>query len=114
LATLWALPKSRGSRRAERILRRATALSESPLESLTKLQLERLGFRVRQQVRVPGRHGEELRIDIELVGYDTFVETDGLVKYRDEQLRGGRSAEDVLIEEKLREDWVRGTTRCSL
>lgn len=103
-------PRGNGSLRARRVLGFASALAESPLESLTRLQLARLGFEVREQVSVPAPGGAEYRIDFELAGHKTFLEADGRIKYTDERMRGDRSLDELLIDEKHREDWVRGTT----
>lgn len=110
LRRLESLPHGNGSRRARRVLEFASPLADSPLESLARLQLARLGFEVREQVRVPSPDGREYRVDFELVGYGTFLEVDGRVKYTDERMRGGRELDEILLEEKHREDWVRGTT----
>ncbi len=101
---------AQGSARARKILEMADPAADSPLESLSRLQLRRLGFTVATQVPVVAPTGAVYRMDFELLGHDVFAEVDGRVKYLDEQLRGGRSAEEVLIAEKEREDWVRGTT----
>lgn len=85
--------------------------SELPLESVTKLQLRRLGFvQPDVQVRVPGPGGSDYWMDIGLREADAFYECDGEAKYTDEALRSGRTVERVLLDEKQREDWVRGTT----
>ena len=49
-------------------------------------------------------------MDIELDEADSFYECDGETKYTDEAMRSGRTLEQVLLAEKQREDWVRGTT----
>lgn len=103
------LPRSRGYARACRMLNFADVLSESPLKSLARLQLERLGFAVRQQVPVPGPNGETYRMDFELVGLRVFVEVDGRQKYVDEGMRDGLTVDEVVLRERAREDWVRGT-----
>lgn len=46
-------------------------------------------------------------VDFWLPDQGIAIEFDGEVKYRDPQLRGGRSAEDVVIAEKYREDRLR-------
>lgn len=107
LKRLNRLPKGNGSRRARLTLEFASALAESPLESMSRLQLARLGFEVREQVSVPAHGGGEYRIDFELIGYETFLEVDGRVKYTDECMRGGRPLDELLLEEKQREDWIR-------
>lgn len=111
---LEALPRSAGYRRACRVLRFASAQSESPLESLGRLQFERLGFEVRQQVGVPGPHGQTYRLDLELIGHRTFIELDGRQKYSDDSMRRGRSLESLILAEKKREDWVRGRSDARL
>lgn len=49
-------------------------------------------------------------MDIALEQSRTFIECDGRSKYVDDELRGQRSAELVVLDEKAREDWVRGVT----
>lgn len=104
-------PNVAGNPRARRVLAFASVLAESPLESLSRLQLARLGIMAREQVEVPGPGGRRLRLDFHLVDFDTFFEADGRSKYADAALRNGRTAEEVLLDEKLREDFVRGSTR---
>lgn len=110
LDRLARLPRGNGCRRAERVLQFASPFAESPLETLTRLQLVRLGFQVREQVAVPGPNGQEFRLDFELEGCDTFLEADGRVKYTDPAMRNGSTADEIVYQEKRREDWVRGTT----
>lgn len=107
IARLSELPGTRGHRRAQNVLRFLDAGAESPLESLYRLQFSRLGFDVRSQVPVPGPRGSTYRMDLELVGEGVFFEADGKVKYTDESRREGKSLEQVLIEERNREAWVR-------
>ncbi len=100
-------PGMRGIRHARMILELADGRSQLPLESVTKLQLHRLGFRrLGLQVSVQRRFW----MDIELEGAGAFYECDGEGKYLDEALRSGRDLERVLLDEKQREDWVRGAT----
>jgi len=101
----------RGVRQARAVLSMADGRSELPLESVTKLQLRRLGFaQPSLQVPVPSPAGCTYWMDMELVDADVFYECDGEAKYTDASLRAGRSAEQVVLEEKRREDWVRGLT----
>lgn len=110
LEQLDSSPPSPGRARARRVLEIADSAAESPLESLSRLQLLRLGFEVESQVPVRSSDGGSYFMDFELLGHDAFAEVDGAVKYTDERLRAGRTAEQVVLEEKAREDWVRGTT----
>lgn len=103
---------ARGVRQATEVIGFADGRAESPPESSARVQLWRLGFdRIRLQVPVRGPGGKEYRVDMEIEDVATFLEVDGASKYRDPQLRSGRSLEDVLLEEKRREDWIRGTTQ---
>lgn len=93
----------------------ADGRAESPGESVSRLQLHRLGFReIDLQVAVEGPRGVDYQVDIGLRDVKTFWEFDGEVKYRDESLRRGRAIEDVLLDEKRREDWIRGRTQWRL
>ena len=102
----------RGIRQAELVIRFADGRSESPGESVGRLQLSRLGFqRIRLQVPVPGPSGHTYRVDLEIEDVRTFFEFDGHAKYLEESLRSGRTLERVLLDEKRREGWIRGTTQ---
>lgn len=101
----------RGVRTAAEVLPLADGRAESPAESAGRGNLHRLGFRrLRPQVEVRGPDGRMFRVDIEIEDIATFLEVDGAAKYLDEAVRSGRTAEDVILDEKRREDWIRGTT----
>lgn len=105
----------RGVRRASWIGAFADGRAELPGDSVSRLQLHRLGFRdFDLQVAVEGPLGRDYFVDIGLPGAKTFWEFDGEGKYRDHALRNGRSLEDVLLAEKRREDWIRGRTKWGL
>lgn len=110
LARLESMSGSRGKDRARRVIEFLDPLSESPLESLFRLQLARLGFEIRLQVRVRAQDGSWYRMDMELVGYGVFLEADGRVKYTEQSMLGGKSLQEVLLNERKRENWVSGTT----
>jgi hypothetical protein len=102
---------ARGIRHARMLMTLVDGRSQLPLESITKLQLRRLGFdQPRLQVPVPAPDGGSFWLDLELGESDSFYECDGETKYTDEAMRSGRTLEQVLLAEKQREDWVRGTT----
>ncbi len=102
----------RGVRQAAEVIRFADGRAELPGESVTRLQLARLGFvRLELQVPVPSPAGRDYHLDLDLEEVETFVEFDGQGKYLDEALRSGRSLEEVLLDEKRREDWIRGITQ---
>lgn len=105
----------RGVREAGWVVEFADGRADLPGESVSRLQLHRLGFRdIDLQVAVEGPSGSAYFVDIALRDVRTFWEFDGEVKYRDPSLRGGRSVEDVVLEEKRREDWIRGVTQWRL
>jgi hypothetical protein len=104
-------PGARGIRSMLQIVEFANGLAESPGESVSRLQLVRAGFATpRLQVRVSGPKGRDFWVDFALDDVNAFGEYDGRAKYFDQDQRGGRTAEEVLLDEKAREDWIRGTT----
>jgi len=102
----------RGIRQARDVVSIADGRAQSTLESLSLLQIVRLGFeRPPLQVRVPAeRPGASYWVDVELPGVRTFFECDGESKYTDAALLRGRTPEQAMREEKRREDWIRGVT----
>ncbi|MFF2485800.1 hypothetical protein ACFVSU_05330 [Microbacterium sp. NPDC058062] len=105
-------PGGRGIRQAEAAIRFADGRSESPGESVSRQQLSRLGFReLRLQVPVAGPEGRSFRVDIGIEDVRSFYEFDGLSKYTDLAIATGKTVEQVVLEEKRREDWIRGTTQ---
>ncbi|SDC56220.1 type IV toxin-antitoxin system AbiEi family antitoxin domain-containing protein [Microbacterium enclense] len=105
----------RGVRDAAWIVAFSDGRAELPGESVSRLQLHRLGFRdLDLQVPVKGPHGFDYFVDIGLRDVRTFWEFDGEVKYRDSAMRRGRSVDDVVLDEKRREDWIRGVTQWRL
>lgn len=109
LADLSARPTWRGTQRARNVLHFLDSGGQSPLESISRIQLVRLGFNVRTQTPVPAPNGGFYRMDIELLGRRIFFEADGKVKYLDEAYMNGRSIDEVVVHEKERENWVVGT-----
>ncbi|PRI10693.1 hypothetical protein [Leucobacter massiliensis] len=107
---LGRLRGQRGVGQARQLLGIADPRSDSVAESLSRLQLHRLGYEVESQVEVPSPSGGAYRVDFELVGLGVFGEVDGRYKYTDEGLLAGREAREVVLAEKAREDWIRGVT----
>jgi hypothetical protein len=102
----------RGIRQAIETITFADGRADLPGESVSRLQLSRLGFRhLLPQVPVRGPSGEEYRVDIGIEDARTFFEYDGVGKYLDAAMRTGRTIEQVMLDEKRREDWIRGTTQ---
>lgn len=102
---------ARGIRTGRFVAAFANGRVQLPLESVSRLQLHRLGFRIlRPQVPIAAPGGGWYYVDLGLDEIEAFAECDGEAKYRDEAMRSGRSLEQVLLDEKSREDWIRGTT----
>lgn len=101
----------RGILQARRTVTLADGRAQLPLESLTRYRLFQLGFaRPRLQVPVRRSDGGNFWMDIAVDQAEVFIECDGRGKYTDHELRGERSAERVVLDEKAREDWVRAVT----
>ncbi|MCC4907872.1 type IV toxin-antitoxin system AbiEi family antitoxin domain-containing protein [Microbacterium sp. cx-59] len=97
--------------RAERVLEFADGRAQLPGESISRIRLAQLGFaRPDLQVRVAGPHGQYFFVDFGLDDVHALGEFDGLGKYTNPDVRSGRDLERTLLEEKAREDWIRGTT----
>ena len=111
LATRARRPGARGILQARRIVALADGRAQLPLESVTRYRLYQLGFaRPRLQVPIERTGGARYWMDIALDQSRTFIECDGREKYLSDELRGDRSADDIVLAEKVREDWVRATT----
>lgn len=108
-------PGARGIAQARWVAAFADGQAQLPGESVSRLQLHRLGFAPpRLQVEVAGPGGRAYFVDFGLTDVRTLGEFDGETKYRDEAMRRGASVEDVLLQEKQREDWIRGRTQWRL
>lgn len=106
---LRALNGGRGVRLAREVLAAADPRKDSVLESVSHLRLDRLGFRVALQVPVAGPNGYDYFVDFELLGLRLFGECDGKMKYTDEGVLGGRTANEQVYRDKRRQDWICGT-----
>ena len=99
----------RGRRRASRAVEFADGAADSAAESVVRVRLDQYGAPTPVLQRRFSEPGEpDIVVDLWLPDQGVAIEFDGEVKYRDARLRGGRSAEDVVIAEKHREDRLRG------
>lgn len=101
-----------GISRAKQVIAFADARADSPIESVSRLQLNRLRVEAEIQALVEGPGWRKFWLDFAFTGQNIFGEVDGRVKYTDPEMLGGRSLEEILLEEKEREDLVRGITGC--
>lgn len=102
---------ARGVRQSRRTILFADGRAQLPGASVSRLQLARLGFRrIGLQAAVTLPDGAQYLVDFDLEEAEAFGEFDGRGKYLDEKLRGGRTIEEVVLDEKRREDSIRGVT----
>ena len=102
----------RGEARVRRALEFSTGLSDSVRESEGRVLIDRLGFPapvLQKRFALPS--GKIADADYYFEGFDHAAEFDGLGKYLDPELRGGRTAEEALIAEKDRGDELRRVVR---
>ncbi len=100
----------RGRARLERALAFADGRSESAGESWARVLMHELGFEapeLQHEYRMPD--GRRFRADFRWGSISLACEFDGHVKYRAADARAGRTVEQVVIEEKEREDAIRST-----
>lgn len=108
LLELEARTTRRGVQRVRALLDLADGRIESVGESLTQLVMHDLGLprpELQHEFVLDGRC--IARVDFWFPEHGVAVEFDGLVKYRAGDVRGTRTAEEVVVAEKLREDAVR-------
>ena len=101
-----------GSRKARTVVRLADARSESPGESVTRVQFFRYGIPMPEpQYRVVNARGELVGIaDFGWDEYHHLAEFDGKVKY-EKLLRPGENPSQCVVREKRREDKMRAEGR---
>lgn len=106
------LPRGgRGVVHARAIVEFADGRAQLPGESVSRWYLSLLGYAPpRLQVAIPGPSGRDYFVDFGLDDVGAWGEFDGLGKYSDPAMLAGRTSADVMIDEKRREDWIRGTT----
>ena len=103
---------ARGTRQAMWVIEFADGRAQLPGESVSRIQIERLGFQPPElQVAVPGPHGRDFYVDFWFVDALAWGEMDGKTKYHELALTKGATARQVFDAEKAREDWIRGTTQ---
>lgn len=100
---------TRGVRQARFVVAFADGRAQLPGESVSRFRLIQVGFAPpRLQVPFAGPKNEEWMIDFGLDDVGAWGEFDGERKYTDPAFLAGRSPEQALLEEKYREDWIRG------
>ncbi len=107
-ATAAELGIGRGRARLERALAFSDGRAESPGESWMRVLIHQLGFEapdLQYEYRLPD--GRRFRSDFRWPSIQLAGEFDGSLKYKAGEVRGVRTPEQVVIEEKDREDAIR-------
>ncbi|MDV8023449.1 hypothetical protein [Rhodococcus sp. IEGM 1330] len=110
VAALDSCPNHPGNRMARRVAEFMDGRSESVGESRARVVLHQLGYTPQLQVRIVDDRGFVGRVDFDLPDIESVLEFDGKVKYG-RYVPVGKSAADVLWDEKRREDRIRATGR---
>jgi hypothetical protein len=98
----------RGSRKVDAVVRFASGASGSPNETLCRVRFEQLGYpQPIQQREYSGPRGERYLVDFFWPEFDVICESDGRVKYEDPTFLAGRTPQQALWDEKVREDELR-------
>ena len=106
------VPVRRGRSRALLVAKLADARAESAGESLLRASIHLLGLPMPElQREFRGDSGRRYSVDCYWPDQRFVLEFDGRAKYLDPALRGGRSAEQVVVDEKEREDEIRPQVR---
>lgn len=102
------IPPCHGERRAARVVERADGRAQLPGETLSRLTMMRLGVPTPVlQHRIVGASGRSYDLDFYWPEQNIGGEFDGRAKYLDAKYRNGRTAAQVVYDEKVREDEVR-------
>ena len=113
-ARLWArlakMPGRRGVRQARMVVELADGRAQLPGESVSRLYLITLGFAPRLQVEVAGPGVGAFFVDFGLDEVGAWGEFDGEAKYTDPRFTGGRSREEIMVSQALRQQWIERTT----
>jgi hypothetical protein len=102
----------RGFARAKSAIDFGEHQAESPLESVSRVSMRVIGCpRPILQAPHSDAEGHIGETDFYWPEFNAVGEADGKSKYIDPALRGGRSAEEVVVDEKWREDRLRALPR---
>jgi hypothetical protein len=111
---LWAAYRRagnfRGQRRAQAVISFAATSAESPLESVSRANMRIIGCpEPKLQEPMRDHRGKIGEVDFYWPQLRLVGEADGRSKYLNPALRGNRTADEVLVDEKHREDRIRAT-----
>lgn len=98
----------RGRARVRRVLGSIDPRADRPGESLSRATMIALGVPLPElQHRIVSASGKVYYLDFYWPAHDIGADFDGRIKYLDPTYRGGRTADQVVYDEKVREDEVR-------
>ena len=102
------IPWSHGSAKALRVIEFADGRADRPGESMSRVSMHLAGVTAPElQVRMLGASGRAYVVDFWWPRFNVIGEFDGKFKYTDPRYMNGRTPEQVLYDEKLREDDLR-------
>jgi len=102
----------RGQARSLDLIEFGETAADTPLESVSRFTMRVIGCpRPRLQTPFFDRRGFIGETDFDWPDYGHIGEADGDRKYLDEAYRGGRTADEVVRDEKVREDRLRAVSR---
>jgi hypothetical protein len=108
LAELQRISPTHGATKARTAIEFANGLADRPGESLSRVSMRRGGLPAPQlQVKLVGASGRVWTVDFWWPDSNLIGEFDGRWKYTEPEFRHGRTAEQVLLDEKNREDDLR-------
>ena len=100
----------RGSARIRRVVEFADGRADRPGESVSRVNIHLAGLPAPQlQVPMKGASGRSYVVDFWWPQFNLIGEFDGQAKYRDAEFLSGRTPQQAVYDEKLREDDLRAT-----
>ena len=111
LFELERIPLLHGQAKARRVVEFADGRADRPGESMSRASMH-LAHVSPPELQVPmlGASGKEYTVDFWWRKYNTIGEFDGKYKYTDPEYMNGRTAQQVLYDEKVREDDLRAAS----
>jgi hypothetical protein len=102
------LSVAQGTAKARRVIQFADGLADRPGESISRVHISMAKLTAPQlQASLMGASGRLWHVDFWWPDFNLIGEFDGRAKYTDEEFLRGRSPQEVLYDEKLREDDLR-------
>jgi hypothetical protein len=102
----------RAHARTRAVIDAAESRAESPLESVSRVTMRAIGVpKPEIQRSYSDARGKIADVDFAWEEFGLLGEADGDVKYLQSRFRGGRTADQVVLDEKIREDRLRALPR---